>query len=328
MRLILERVAPILRLTRVTTAFAVVGNVWLVILWTRAFPQEPASAALGERPLALLLIASAASSLGLFAFGACLNDLADQHRDRWLRPDRPIPAGQIRAETAVGITASTLLMAILGAVPFGTSGILITVLLAAGILIFTGAARFVPALGFVAYGLIYAGAMVMPNVRLAFLWPVWLIFIHSAVIAAITHKLAGKTPLITTRAWVVAGIGIVFWSAFILWFAAARSTEGSMFWPSWVSPTAAIPPALLAVVCALLCLRKAQAARDGVRASEKVARYGSLWMSLYACGWMLGVSQFNEAWILGAVAILGYVGMTLLREVYSLAEQPVGYRRV
>ncbi len=328
MRFILDRVAPVLRLTRVTTAFAVVSNVWLVILWTRAFEQEPAHEALSARPLALLLFCSAFSSLGLFAFGTCLNDLVDQNRDRWLRPERPIPAGQIRPESAVGVAASTLLIAVLGSVPFGTASVLLTLLLAGGILLFNGAARFVPALGFVAYGLIYAGAMLMPNPSLAFVWPVWLVFIHGAIVAAVTHRLARKSPPVTTRAWVAAGLGAGFWTAVFVWVAGSRLPDASFFWPAWVVPAAAIGPAIMAVLFVLLCLRKVQTARDGVRGAEKVTRYGALWMSLYAWVWMVGVMQISESIILAVAALLGYIGMTLLREVYSLAEQPVGYRRV
>lgn len=327
MRFILDRVAPVLRLTRVTTAFAVVSNVWFVILWIRAFPQEPGHAALAEQSLPLLLFCSAFSSLGLFAFGACLNDLVDQNRDRWLRPQRPIPSGQIRPESAVAVAASTLLIAILGAVPFGTASILLTLLLAAGILLFNSAARFVPALGFVAYGLIYAGAMLMPYAGLAFIWPAWLVFIHATIVAAATHRLAGKSPPITTRAWVAAAFGAGFWTAVVAWVASARLPDASFFWPSWFNPVAAIGPAVMAVLFVLLCLRKVQTARDGIRGAEKVTRYGALWMSLYAWAWMVGAMKITESIILAVVAVLGYAGMTALREVYSLAEQPVGYRR-
>lgn len=328
MRLILERIAPILRLTRVTTAFAVVSNVWFVILWTRAFPQEPAHAALQSRPLALDLVASAIGSLGLFAFGACLNDLFDQNRDRWLRPDRPIPSGQIRPESAVAVAASTLLIAVLGSVAFGTPSVLLTLFLAGGILVFNGAARFIPALGFVAYGLIYAGAMLVPNPSLAFLWPVWLVFMHAAVVAAATHRVASKPPPVTTRAWVAAGLGCAFWTAAFLWVAGSRSPDASFYWPSWVRPATAIPPAVMAVCFVLLCMHKVHAARDGARGAEKITRYGSLWMSLQAWAWMIGAGRIPESVILAVVAVFGYIGMTLLREIYSLAEQPVGYRRV
>ena len=33
---LLQRVAPVLHLTRISTAFALVANTWFVILWTRA----------------------------------------------------------------------------------------------------------------------------------------------------------------------------------------------------------------------------------------------------------------------------------------------------
>lgn len=327
MRFILDRVAPILRLTRVTTAFAVVSNVWLVILWTRAFEEEPQHAALAERSLPLLLLCSAFSSLGLFAFGACLNDLVDQNRDRWLKPDRPIPSGQIRPESAVAIAASMLLVAVLGSVPFGTSSILLTLLLATGILLFNSAARFVPALGFVAYGMIYAGAMVMPNPEIAFIWPVWLVFMHAVIVAAATHRVARKTPPVTPRAWVATGLGAAFWTIAATWVAASRLPDASFFWPAWVAPTAAIGPAVMGIFFVLLCTHKVRAARDGHRGAEKVNRYGALWLSLYAWAWMVGTGKLTESVILAVVALLGYVGMTALREVYSLAEQPVGYRR-
>ncbi|HRJ48887.1 MAG: hypothetical protein KF787_00805 [Phycisphaeraceae bacterium] len=328
MRVLLERVSPVLRLTRVTTAFAVVSNVWFVILWTRAFPQEPGHEALAGRSLAALLICSAFSSLGLFAFGACLNDLLDQNRDRYLRPDRPIPSGQIRTRGAVGIAASTLLVAILGAVPFGTSSILLTIVLAGGILLFNGAARFIPALGFVAYGLIYSVAMLIPNPGIAFVWPAWLVFIHAAIVAATTHRIAAKIPAVTTRAWVATGLGAAFWTAIFLWAAGSRSPDASFYWPSWVTPVAAVPPAVMTVCFVLLCLRKVQGSRGGAKGAEKVTRYGAMWMSLYSWAWMLGVGRVVESVILAAVAVMGYAGMTLVREMYSLSEQPVGYRRI
>lgn len=327
MRVLLERVSPVLRLTRVTTAFAVVSNVWFVILWTRAFPEEPGHESLVGRPLVALLICSAFSSLGLFAFGACLNDLLDQNRDRYLRPERPIPSGQIRTRAAAAIAASTLLIAILGAVPFGTPSILLTIVLAGGILLFNGAARFIPALGFVAYGLIYSVAMVMPNPALAFVWPAWLVFIHAAVVSAATHRIEAKAPVVTTRAWVAAGLGGAFWTALFLWIAGSRAPDASFYWPSWVTPAAAIPPVITTVFFVLLCLRKVQVSRGGAKGAEKVTRYGAMWMSLYSMAWMLGVGRLFESMILAVVAVMGYAGMTLVREVYSLSEQPVGYRR-
>ena len=62
--------APVLHLTRITTAFAAVGNAWFVILWTRATEQEPGvpGSAVIEGPLWTVLVFGAVAAIGLFAF--------------------------------------------------------------------------------------------------------------------------------------------------------------------------------------------------------------------------------------------------------------------
>ena len=52
------------------------------------------------------------------------------------------------------------------------------------IFIFNAAWRFIPAFGLVALGLIHAGYMLVPNVELKFLWPVWL-----AILARCTRRM-------------------------------------------------------------------------------------------------------------------------------------------
>ncbi len=37
-----------------------------------------------------------------------------------------------------------------------------------------------------------------------------------------------------------------------------------------------------------LVVRRVRALGAGPRAAEKVSRYGSLWLALYACAWLLG----------------------------------------
>jgi len=55
--------------------------------------------------LAVLCVASVC----LYTGGIVLNDVADAKRDAQLRPERPIPAGQVRRSTAVVLTAGLLL---------------------------------------------------------------------------------------------------------------------------------------------------------------------------------------------------------------------------
>lgn len=326
----LGRVSPILHLTRVTTAFAAVANVWFVILWSLRVPGEAPTPSLEHHP-GLLLAGGAASALGLYAYGACLNDLLDVRRDRALRPERPLPSGKVSTETAAVTVAVSLVLSVLGATVFGIPSVLLTLALAAGILFFNAAARFVPGVGLVVLGLLYAGHMLVPNPGLRFLWPVWLVMSHSLLVAAVTHVLARKVPPLSTRAVFLAVMGWLCWSVLILGVGWLRSgaPDGGIraAWPPWVAPTAALGPALLAVAFVFLAARRVRQFGFGPRAADKIYRYGSLWLTLYAVGWMLGAGFPREALALGVLAIVGFLTMTTLRELYGLAEQPVGYRR-
>jgi hypothetical protein len=331
MEKLLGRVSPILHLTRVTTAFAAVSNVWFVILWSVYTEEESRTRALVDRPVWLLLLGGAASALGLYSYGACLNDILDVRRDRALRPERPLATGSVSSETASVAIAVTLILAVLGAAVFGINSVLLTLALAVGILFFNAAARFIPGVGLVVLGLIYAGHMLIPNPGMRFLWPVWLVMSHSLLVAAATHIIARKVPPLSSRATFLAVVGWFAWSVLIIWAGWVRSGgvgEGIRgAWPAWVPLSAALGPALLCLAFIFLAVRRTAQFGIGPRAADKVYRYGSLWLTLYATAWMLGAGRVEEALILGVFAAAGFFTMTTLRELYGLAEQPVGYRR-
>lgn len=326
MRRWLARMAPILHLTRVSSAFAAVGNVWFVILWTRANNAEVGADFVKTGSLWLVLPAAALAAVGLFAYGVCMNDLLDARRDRAMRPDRPMPSGKVSASTAVTVVAVTLITAVLGAAPFGTEATVLTLALAALIILFNAAAKFVPGIGMVVLGLIYAGHMLVPNVQIRFLWPVWVVLTHCVLVFGVSYALARKTPKISRRAMVVASLGWAFWSGVLLALAWARKEEGAV-WPEWVPGTAALWIAVLAGLCVLWCQRRVAATGIGPRAAEKVWRYGALWLTLYGCVWLFAGGHLTEGWILTALAVVGFAGMTFLREWYGLLEEPAGYRR-
>lgn len=327
MRRLLIQAVPILKLTRVTTAVAAISNVWFVILWTRANPQEPGVTALGTRPLWALLAGGAATAVGLYAFGVCLNDILDARRDRTLRPDRPLASGALSLEVAVSIVAGTLLLAVLGASVFGTDAVVLTALLAGAILVFNAAAKFVPGVGLVLLGLIYAGHMLVPNTDLRFLWPVWLVMTHALVVYGVGYWLARKVPPISRRAVIAAVIGWAFWSLALGMLQWVRRGDDQGIWANWVPPAAMLWPAVLAIAYAVFAIRRVRSVGVGPRAAEKITRYGSMWLTLYSCAWMFGAGHTGEGWILAGLAGAGFLGMTVLREWYGLLEHPVGYRR-
>ena len=327
MRRLLKRIAPALQLTRVTVAFAVIANTWFVILWTRANPHnEGRPALLVEQPLWLLLGAAAMVAIGLFTFGVALNDILDLKRDRLLRPQRPLAAGRIGLEQALPVVVGTMIVAVLGATAFGTRAVLMTLAIQAAILVYNAAGKFIPAIGLVVLGLIYAGHMLIPNLGLKFLWPVWLVMTHALLVGAVSHRMARKVPRLSRRAIAGAVMGWAFWSAVLLW-RQWKLSGASSIWPDWVSISAAAWPAALALLFVLVSWRRVLKYGSGPRVAEKIERYGALWLSFYACAWFVGTDHLDAALILGILSIVAVVGMTVLREGYSLLEQPMGFRR-
>lgn len=335
---LVQKLAPLLRLTRISTAFAAVANVWFVILWTRAVPAERLAAEADATTAPIVrpglpiipLVGGTLAALGLYAFATALNDTLDRRRDRALHPDRPIPSGAIGIETAAMLVAIALLTAFLGSALLGSGAVFLCLVTAFGVLLFHAAAKHVPAVGLVLLGLIYGAHMLVGNGGLIFVWPVWLNLSHALLVGAITHRLAGRRPSLTPITYTVAALGWAFWSLVLL---AVGSFRADGLWPEFVPGWAPLMPAGLVVLFVLFVTSKLRRVRSRTVAAEKVQRYGSLWMPLYAIAWCVplwsqpGAELRPATAVLSALAIFGLLGMTVLRELYSLAEHPVGFRR-
>lgn len=327
MRRLLLKISPALHLTRLSTAFAAVANVWFVILWTHACRNEPGTSAFFELPLWVLLAGGALNALGLFGFATALNDVLDFRRDQRLHPERPIPSGRVSLDGAVSMVVVTLGLAILGATVLGMTAVLLTLLVAGAVLFFNAAGKYIPAIGLVVLGLIYAGQMVVPNLHLRFVIPVWLVMTHSLIVAAAVHVLGRRTPTISARAAAFAWGGWFFWTCVMFGVGWYRNRDGGGgLWPSFVASGAWVAPLALAGLFGVLVWRRLHVLGRGPRVAEKIARYGSLWLSLYAAAWLFGQGFNRAGLILSGLAAVGFVGMTLMREVFALVEQPFGYR--
>lgn len=318
------RMLTALQLTRVTLVFGAIGDLWFTILYTRSDDRYNYLPVFEEISLPVALLAGAFVSTGLFAFAASLNDLLDLRHDSAFSPERPLPAGRIRTSHVAVIAFGSLLVAMAAAIPFGTQGLLLAVLTAAGILFYNAAGKHVPGVGLLLAGLIHAAAMMIANVELAFTFPVWLVFTHTVVIATMVYRLEAKRPVLSNRSLLILLLGWVAWSAIILGLGASGGGDAG-FLPATFGPQTLLLPLLAVIGFAILVWRKTRHSQPA-GAAEKLKRYGSMWQSIYAAAWLAGVGLWSEAMGMAVFAIAGLAVMTILKEVNGLGSSPVGYR--
>ncbi|MCH8315979.1 MAG: UbiA family prenyltransferase, partial [Planctomycetes bacterium] len=215
MAALLVKIVSAIQLTRLTMAFGAVADVWFIILLTRA-NEEYNYLPVWNMPLFVALLAGVVVAVGLYAYGASLNDVLDVRHDTAFSPDRPIPAGHIRPAQAAVVTVGSLIVAVLGAVFLGMWAVCITLLTAAGLLFYNAAGKFIPAVGVLTIGLIHAAHMLIPNHQLTFMLPVWFVMTHTMAIATAVHVLEDKRPRFSRRSVIVLVIGWCAWSIIIL----------------------------------------------------------------------------------------------------------------
>ena len=137
MRPMFERIMTTLQLTRMSVAFGAVSDLWFVIVLTWMMEGTTTAGAVtdwgtGSSSIALVtsLVAGIFIALGLFGYGASLNDVLDARRDATFSPERPIPAGRIGPGQAVILTVCLLMTAVLGAAALGPWPFWLTLLVA------------------------------------------------------------------------------------------------------------------------------------------------------------------------------------------------------
>jgi 4-hydroxybenzoate polyprenyltransferase len=320
-RRLLLRIITAIQLTRLTIAFGAVSDIWFVILYTRARPEYEA---VGIYHLGgiVALLTGAVVAVGLFAYGAALNDVLDVRHDTTFSPERPIPAGRIKVGQAVVVAVGSLIVAVLGGVGMGPQAVYITLFTAAVVLFYNATGKYIPAVGAITIGLVHAAHMFIPNHQLSFTLPVWLIMTHTCAISAAVHVLEDKRPAFNRRAIIATVIGWAFWSALIL----GRSAfgEGGL-WPEDADPIGLVYPAIVIVAFFVVVRWKAVGVQGSV-AAEKLKRYGAMWQSLYGAAWLLALGLRVEAFWIGLFAFAGFTAMTLIKEMRGLTDRPVSYR--
>lgn len=305
-------------------AFGAVANVWFVILLTKYHDSHAIYSYLPvhDMNLAAALFAGATVAIGLFAYGASLNDVLDVRHDSAFSPERPIPAGRIRFGQAIVVTVGALIVAMVGSMAMGNRAGFVAVITAAIILFYNATGKYIPAIGLTTVGVIHAAHMFIPNYQLEFTLPVWLVMTHSVVIAALVHWLEDKRPVLSLRSLAATAAGWIGLSALLLW-AGGRHGEG--LWPNSSASLAAFYPIMATVGFGFIAWWKATGVR-GKAAAEKLKRYGAMWEGVYAAAWLLALNMPVQAIWIALFSLSGFAAMTMIKEVTGLSDRPVAYR--
>jgi 4-hydroxybenzoate polyprenyltransferase len=134
----LRAYAELMRLPNVFTAMAdILAGYFITSMETDTLPG-----------LVFLLVASS----GLYTSGIVLNDYFDYIIDKAERPERPLPSGRVRRETALVLGLSLLGIGCLSAAAAGRASAVVALLLAASILSYDGLTKNIPVLGSVNMG--------------------------------------------------------------------------------------------------------------------------------------------------------------------------------
>ncbi|HBZ96625.1 MAG TPA: hypothetical protein DEO57_02130 [Phycisphaerales bacterium] len=330
MRPMFERVMTTLQLTRISVAFGAVSDLWfmIVLLWMLHEDSFDGvvvewSGTTGLTWLPLALVAGLVIALGLFAYGASLNDVLDVRRDAAFRLQRPIATGRIAPGQAVVITGCALLTAMVGAMGLGTWSVWMTMLVAVMLLFYNAAGRYLPAVGIVTIGLVHATHMLIPDPGFPVLLPIWLSMTHAMFVALGISLLEDKRPRITRYALVGIVAGWIFWSAVLGWLSWHRI--GGL-WPDRLPMWSLAWPAAAALGGLLVLRWKQRTARDRRAGAEKLRRYGALWHCMYGSAWFAALGMMLPALCFGVLAIIGFVVMTVLREAVGLTGRPLDFR--
>jgi len=317
----LARLLSALQLVRLSLALGAVGELWFAVLLARSDPAAAALPVAGMTLFEALAIATVVA-IGLYAFGASLNDVLDFRHDSAFSPDRPIPSGRIRSGQAVIVAMGALMIAVSSAVLLGRDALLTTVVVAAVILFFNAAGKHFPGLGLLLVGIVHAGHMLIPDQSPVIMLPAWLAMMHAVLVRAAAYRLEQKRPVITGQSVLVLVLGLTIATGVLL--SRGRLLDDGL-WPGSVPFTKTLWP-LGAIVLFLIVARLKTRGIPPHAAAEKLLRYGSLWQVVYSIAWMAMLDLWTAAGWLTLLAVGGFAVLLLLREAVSLVLRPPTYR--
>jgi len=324
--LILERILPVLQLTRMALVFTAISNslcALLLVSHKRSITELPYERwfdpALG--------LAVALMSIGLYGYGMSLNDIIDRRRDRQIAADRPLPSGRI------GLGTAHLICALLGMIALAAGAfyalhtpngqLSFMLLIGTGLLItfYDFAGKYLVAPGLLTLGLIRFFHAAIPAPLVPLLW-------HVAILSAVAYRLEEKRPPLTRMHWWLVGGGLALINALLvglIWWRRGRGEDAEGLAAAlWITPGLLAPLAAAVVFVVLACVVY-RWAPDTRSAGRTMMLYGLLWLIVYDVCFTAGYVGLIPAMLLLLLLPLAYFSVQLMRwwsRVLSLSQKP------
>lgn len=319
----------ILRFLRLEQALPAVSNSWLMVYL--AFDLETGSSRnasltqYGSWSLWVCLLLGAAVSTGMSVYALGINDLLDLRHDRTFQPHRLLASGKMNVTAALVLALVSLAVGMTAAVLLGRESALLAVTAAMGLLFYNTMGKYLPAVGIVALGLIWALNMLIVNPRAGFIWPVWLNMSHVMIAATMVHLLEGKRPRL--RLMDFAGIlaGWLFWTLAMFSFMNLRdlTTSYETQWV-WIGPGAAAAIYLALCFVTLRPISKQPDRRPA--ATRQYAAVALLSLILFDAGWLAALGYWGQACCVLGLLLLAAGSRWTLHLLDQLAAPELRYR--
>lgn len=287
------------------------ASLWMMVFF--ALRQEPVTMCnphLLSWGLGLSLLITLGISVGLSGFGLALNDMLDIRHDQKFQPDRPLASGGLGLGLATLLGLGGLAGGLWCCWLLGSDSLGLGIGVAVGLVFYNILGRFLPSVGTLLLGLIFTLAMVIPNPRLSFAWPIVLAVSHVMFTMTLVRMLTpGRIGMARWEGWAL----VVGWAFFVLLMTVVMSirVEQMAEQPWWLNGWIWIGPALMLMVYGVAGLFTVRVASRSVRrrreAAERLRRLGWGWLWVYATAWLVSAGIFTGAAATGALGVLTWL---------------------
>jgi len=328
-----QRLLAVLQLTRLALVFTAIADSFaMYILRARWLAKMNAGTTLEDYLDYPRMIAIAAISVGLYAFGMSLNDIIDHRRDQQIASHRPIPSGRIGMLMAHVTSTGFGLIAVVAGVAFSFTGdgdpmsVILVVFTGLLITFYDFAGKYLVAPGLITLGLIRFFHAAVPGPNLPMVWqPLWLMN-HVCIISTVAYYWEDKRPTLTRAHlfFVLGGLG--FLDALLLsvvWFRRHRlgMSVAQTFWmeQGLILPIAA---SVVFFLLGILIKRTSPTPRD---AGQRLMLYGLLWLIVYDTAFVAGYVGTDEAFYIFMLLPVAFLAVQFMRwwtRVISLSQRP------